>query len=165
MTTATVLSGPERRRRWSAAEKLQIVEESLAPEKRVTEVARRHDVHANLLHAWRRQVRTGGFRRRRPNEPRFVPVAITTDTGVVTSGGAGRDADNRGGAAQRPGAAFAEGRCPDASRSAGQRAGADIIPIPSGARVSLATGHTDMRNYAERTIMLSPRRRTRGRRG
>jgi hypothetical protein len=29
------------------------------------------------------------------------------------------------------------------------------IPIPSGARVWLATGHTDMRNYAERTIMLS----------
>jgi hypothetical protein len=30
-----------------------------------------------------------------------------------------------------------------------------MIPIPSGARVWLATGHTDMRNYAERTIMRS----------
>ena len=37
-----------------------------------------------------------------------------------------------------------------------------MIPVPSGIRVWLATGHTDMRNYAECTIMLSPRRRTRG---
>jgi hypothetical protein len=36
------------------------------------------------------------------------------------------------------------------------------MPIPSGARVWLASGHTDMRNYAECTVMLSPRRRTRG---
>jgi hypothetical protein len=39
-----------------------------------------------------------------------------------------------------------------------------MIPIPSGVQVWLATGHTDMRNYAECTIMLSPGRRTRSRR-
>jgi transposase len=59
MTTATVLSGPERRRRWTRAEKARIVEESLATAENVAEVARRHDVHPNLLHAWRRQARTG----------------------------------------------------------------------------------------------------------
>jgi transposase len=59
MTTATVLSGPERRRRWTAAEKLRLVEETLAPGASVAEVARRHDVHANLLHVWRKQARTG----------------------------------------------------------------------------------------------------------
>jgi transposase len=59
MTTATVLSGPERRRRWTRAEKARIVEESLATAANVAEVARRHDVHPNLLHAWRRQARTG----------------------------------------------------------------------------------------------------------
>ena len=32
-----------------------------------------------------------------------------------------------------------------------------MIPIPSGVRVWLATGHTDMRRYAEHTIMRSPR--------
>jgi hypothetical protein len=31
-----------------------------------------------------------------------------------------------------------------------------MIPVPPGVRVWLATGHTDMRNYAERTIMWSP---------
>jgi hypothetical protein len=30
-----------------------------------------------------------------------------------------------------------------------------MIPVPTGVRVWLATGHTDMRNYAERTVMLS----------
>ncbi len=30
-----------------------------------------------------------------------------------------------------------------------------MIPLPSGAKVWLATGHTDMRNYAERMIMRS----------
>ncbi|TFV45349.1 transposase [Bradyrhizobium niftali] len=59
MTTVTVLSGPERRRRWTTAEKLRIVEESLAPGASVVEVARRHDVHRNLVTAWRRQARTG----------------------------------------------------------------------------------------------------------
>jgi len=33
-----------------------------------------------------------------------------------------------------------------------------MIPLPAGVQVWLATGHTDMRNYAERTIMLSPER-------
>src|SRR5712691_4839504 len=68
MTTTTVLSGPERRRRWSAAEKVRMVEESVAPEASVAEVARRHDVHPNLLHAWRRQARTGTLVRGRDLE-------------------------------------------------------------------------------------------------
>jgi hypothetical protein len=33
-----------------------------------------------------------------------------------------------------------------------------MIPLPTGVRVWLATGYTDMRNYAERAIMRSPRR-------
>jgi transposase len=61
MATVAVLTGPERRRRWTSAEKARIVEESLAPETSVVEVARRHDVHPNLLHLWRRQARTGNL--------------------------------------------------------------------------------------------------------
>ncbi len=30
-----------------------------------------------------------------------------------------------------------------------------MIPVPAGARVWLATGHTDMRNYVECRIMRS----------
>jgi transposase len=87
MTTATVLS-PERRRRWTRAEKARVVEESLASETSVAEVARRHDVHPNLLHAWRRQARTGTLVRG-PDDgmmlaegSRFSPVVVTSDGGV-----------------------------------------------------------------------------------
>ena len=59
MARVTVLSGPERRRRWASSEKASIVEESLRPGALVTAVARRHDVHPNLLHHWRRQAKRG----------------------------------------------------------------------------------------------------------
>ena len=81
--TVTVLSGPERRRRWSAAEKLRMVEESLAAGAIVAEVARRHDVHPNLLHLWRRQAREGSLSGVGDNGARFVPVAVTAAPGVA----------------------------------------------------------------------------------
>jgi transposase len=71
MTTVTVLSGPERRRRWSVEEKARIVEESYAPGTIVADVARRHDVHLNLLHHWRRRAREAGGRRMG-----FLPVSL-----------------------------------------------------------------------------------------
>jgi transposase len=57
MATVAVLSGPERRRRWASSEKASIIEESLSPGAVVAEVARRHDVHPNLLHHWRGQAK------------------------------------------------------------------------------------------------------------
>lgn len=74
MATVTVLSGPERRRRWASSEKASIVAESLRPGAAVTAVARRHDVHPNLLHHWRRQAKRaleGG------QGLKFLPVAVT----------------------------------------------------------------------------------------
>ncbi len=91
MTTVTVLPGPERRRRWTSAEKHRIVEESLAPVTSVVEVARRHDIHPNLLHLWRRQARRGtvtpvGRPRDAPaDEVQFASVAIATDERVATT--------------------------------------------------------------------------------
>lgn len=76
MTTVTVLSGPERRRRWASAEKARIVEESLAPGAIVAAVARRHDVHPNLLHLWRRQARLAPGSGGRIN---FLPVAVARE--------------------------------------------------------------------------------------
>ena len=79
MTTVRVLSGPERRRRWTAAEKARVVEESLAPGAVVTAVAHRHDVHPNLLHHWRRQAKRvvetdGGLK--------LLPVAVAGSIGA-----------------------------------------------------------------------------------
>jgi len=55
-----VLGGVERRRRWSQDDKARIVEETLAPGAKVTEVARRNGVAASVVFTWRRQARTVG---------------------------------------------------------------------------------------------------------
>ena len=59
MSTVTVLTGPERRRRWSATEKAQIVAESLQPGVVVALVAQRHDIHRTCC-------TTGAVKRAKP---------------------------------------------------------------------------------------------------
>lgn len=48
------MTGPERRRRWSADEKLAMVRESFEPGKSVSMVARQHGVNPNQLFHWRK---------------------------------------------------------------------------------------------------------------
>ena len=90
MATVTVLSGPERRRRWTTGEKLRIVEECLAPGVSVAEVARRYDVHRNLVSLWRRQARTGvlAFQPepmpRRDEQSGFAAVSIAPERQPLT---------------------------------------------------------------------------------
>jgi transposase len=79
MKTVTVLSSPERRRRWTAAEKLRLVSDSAASGLSVADFARRHDVHPNLLHAWRRQAKTGELSVAPDGVARFTPVAVATE--------------------------------------------------------------------------------------
>jgi transposase len=87
----TVLSGPERRRRWTAAEKLRIVAESHAPGAIANEVARRFDIHPHQLHKWRQDVRHGrlgpalGPRGAGGSEPQFVPVAVSSPAAIGTT--------------------------------------------------------------------------------
>jgi transposase len=76
MKTVTVLSSPERRRRWTAAEKLRLVADSAASGLSIADFARHHDVHPNLVHAWRRQAKTGELSVAPDGEARFTPVAI-----------------------------------------------------------------------------------------
>jgi transposase len=66
-----VLGGLERRRRWSKDDKARIVEETLAPGAKVTEVARRNGVAASVVFTWRRQARTA-----ERVGPCFAPVQI-----------------------------------------------------------------------------------------
>ena len=48
-----------RRRQWNDADKVRIVEESLAGNRQVSATARRHGISRSLLTVWRRQYRTG----------------------------------------------------------------------------------------------------------
>jgi transposase len=85
MTTTTVLAGPERRRRWTTTEKLRLVEESLTAGLSVAEFARQRDIHPNLIHAWRRQARTGALSGRSDAKARFAQVAIVPDATPATA--------------------------------------------------------------------------------
>jgi transposase-like protein len=67
------------RRSWSADEKRRIVEESFRPGASVAVVARRHDLNANRLFTWRRQVRSirpAGAALCRPHELRGSPLRL-----------------------------------------------------------------------------------------
>ncbi|HXJ00343.1 MAG TPA: transposase [Micropepsaceae bacterium] len=70
-----VLGGLERRRRWSSDEKMRLVEETLAPGAKVSEVARRNGVSASLLFTWRRQARA--IEAPTAVGPRFAAVRIS----------------------------------------------------------------------------------------
>jgi transposase len=56
MSRVEVMSGPERRRRWSEKQKRAIVAEAFAPGASVSEVARRMDVVSGQIYRWRREL-------------------------------------------------------------------------------------------------------------
>lgn len=60
MSEIEIITDGGRRRRWSAAEKLRIVEETLDERASISIVARRNGVAPNLLYRWRRLMLDGG---------------------------------------------------------------------------------------------------------
>jgi transposase len=69
-----IITGHERRRRWSVADKLRILAECDEPGARVAEVAARHGVYRSLVFQWRRQAREA-LLVAEPT-PEFVPVRL-----------------------------------------------------------------------------------------
>ena len=57
MARVEVITGPERRRRWSDEQKRAIVTASFAPGAVVSEVARRADVSSGQIYRWRQEFR------------------------------------------------------------------------------------------------------------
>ncbi|MFO1210966.1 MAG: transposase [Amaricoccus sp.] len=138
-----------RRRRWSAAEKIRIVEESLSRPRSGAATARRYDISRTLLTRWRKEYRAGllgqepsvAFARvmiaaapprvEAPGSPEpetacAETLAITLVNGRQVADRRRRDRHGRAGAA--------------ASGS-----GSGMIAFPQGAKVWLAGGATDMR--------------------
>ena len=69
-----IISGVERRRRWSDADKLRIVAEADEAGAKVAEVARRHEISRSILWTWRKQTRAGRLTMSDP--PGFLPVVV-----------------------------------------------------------------------------------------
>jgi transposase len=76
--------GRRRRRLWSDDEKRRIVAETLVPGASISIVARRHDLNANMLFTWRRQIGAAGFPSA-GDAVTFVPAAITAEAAPVAS--------------------------------------------------------------------------------
>jgi transposase len=66
-----------RRRPWSDADKIRIVEESFVGHRQVTATARRHGISRSLLTVWRRQYRTGALGRGRSSA--FIPLMLAAE--------------------------------------------------------------------------------------
>jgi transposase len=56
MTQVTLMTGPERRRRWSDQEQREILAAAFSPGAVVSDVSRRFDVSTSLIYKWRRQL-------------------------------------------------------------------------------------------------------------
>ena len=117
------------RRRWTAEEKRQIVEETRAPGSSVSLVARRHDINANLLFKWKRLEEAGEADQPLLEGPDFLPI------GVVGQ------ADDGGPALLARLPSVEDGNRPDGPGPARRlsaletRAGLIEIDLPDGARV------------------------------
>src|SRR5690554_3098941 len=71
----TVISGSERRRRWSDADREEIVSASFAPGAVIAEVARQFDVSTSLIYKWRRDAQQSAAK--------FVPAVMAEDEGSL----------------------------------------------------------------------------------
>lgn len=80
MAQMTLMTGPERRRRWRSEEKSQILAEAFAPGAVVADVARRYDVATSLVYQWRREA--AAF-----ESPGFVPGVVADGGGEADRGG------------------------------------------------------------------------------
>ena len=79
MARVEVITGIERRRRWSEEQKRAIVAESFAPGAVVSEVARRADVSPGQIYRWRQEVRAA--------VAGFAPLLIAAPDSSVAPGG------------------------------------------------------------------------------
>ena len=73
MSEFEIITDGGRRRRWPAAEKLRIVEETLYEGESISSVARRNGVAPNLLYRWRKLMLEGGS------------IAVTGDDSVTSN--------------------------------------------------------------------------------
>ena len=73
MSEIEIITDGGRRRRWSGAEKLRIVEETLYGNENISTVARHNGVAPNLLYRWRKLMLEGGS------------IAVTGDDSVTSN--------------------------------------------------------------------------------
>jgi transposase len=79
-----IITGRERRRRWSTTDKLRLVAETEEAGTSVRAVAASHGICESLLFTWRRQVRQGTLVAE-PDVPMFMPVQMISGATTLPS--------------------------------------------------------------------------------
>ena len=141
--TVEVITSKEERRYWTRAEKMRWILALNEPDANASDVARRAGVSTSLLYRWRQQLSAAGDGRA------FVPVAVNAaaaERGPSSEARRGTMTITFSGSVRLT----IEGAPDEAtsSRVTDALVGHDhrrMIAFPSGVRVWLATGHTDMR--------------------
>jgi transposase len=75
MAHVTLMTGPERRRRWSSEERRQILTTAFAPGAVVADVSRQFEVSTSLIYKWRREVLAAHV------EAAFLPAVLVDGPG------------------------------------------------------------------------------------
>ena len=88
MERIEILTGRERRRRWSNEQKLEILRRSWAPGARVAEVSRAHDISRQQIYQWRLDYRAGRLVGPEAATTAFVSVEVCDGPPDRASGGA-----------------------------------------------------------------------------
>ena len=83
MSHMTLLTGPERRRRWNADIREQILAEAFSPGATVADVARRFQVSTSLIYKWRRASLVP------PAPMGFAPAVLVEEIGRSAAEGSG----------------------------------------------------------------------------
>ncbi len=78
MSQITVMTGPERHRRWPEDERQTILAAAFAPGASVAEVARRYDVATSLIYKWRQQALSGNS-----GATSFTPAVVVDGSGPM----------------------------------------------------------------------------------
>ncbi|MHC2486217.1 IS66-like element accessory protein TnpA [Sinorhizobium meliloti] len=76
MAKVEILTGAERQRRWSAEQKLSILQEAFNTDGSVSVVARRHDILPQQIYAWRKKFSPPKLEA--PKSASFIPVSVIT---------------------------------------------------------------------------------------
>jgi transposase len=74
MSHMTLMTGPERRRRWSQHDRQRILSAAFSPGAVVADIARQYEVSTSLIYRWRREAlaEAGGG-------PAFAPAVLIDD--------------------------------------------------------------------------------------
>ncbi len=143
-----IFTGSGRRRAWTPEQKAAILAESYESGDKVSAVAGRYGLTPQQLFGWRRDAQRRSTRRQSNDaaEMSFAPVLVETGgphAGPPVAQSSNGDRDDRDRARRGRGARWTWNRSGDADEGAAGGEGRDVISVPAGVRVLVATKPVD----------------------